>query len=240
MSVQLWISELIAGFWERAGQPESFPRSLRAALGLAFPVSIKEQSPLRLSSVLDWLRINEVPFFLDEPDRPLRACLVGFNGGGVVFIEADDAEDEKRFSLAHEIGHFLRDYWQPRQHAARRLGPQVLEVFDGLRPARDEERLGAMLGRVPIGVHTHLLGRDTQGRAGARVTEAEQAADRLAFELLAPAREVFGRLGRKRKRERAVELLQAEFGLPAAQARRYAEMLVPASRTEGWILRLRG
>ena len=76
---------------------------------------------LRLFGVLEWLRRQGIEFPLTEADRPLRACLVCRRGAGFVFLDGGDDEAEQRFSLAHELAHFLRDYWRPRLLAADRL-----------------------------------------------------------------------------------------------------------------------
>src|SRR5687768_8715179 len=81
---------------------------------------------LGVGVVCDWLCRAGVACAVGARDRPLRACLVAAGGAGFAFVDADGPEDERRFSLAHELAHFLRDYWQPRRAAQRRLGPAVL------------------------------------------------------------------------------------------------------------------
>src|SRR5207245_2962940 len=148
--------------------------------------------------------------------------------------------EEQCFSLAHELAHFLRDYLQPRRRAAARLGPQVLEVFDGLRPPRPEERLHALLRAVPIGFHTHLMARDAGGVARGAEAAAERDADRLACELLAPAAAVRAALPAGAGRREAAAVLGAAFGLPAVQAGRYVDLLFPpAPRSDALLRRLR-
>jgi Zn-dependent peptidase ImmA (M78 family) len=35
-------------------------------------------------------------------------------GHGFISLDGSDADDERRFSLAHELAHFLLDYQDPR------------------------------------------------------------------------------------------------------------------------------
>jgi hypothetical protein len=174
--------------------------------------------------VIAWFAERALAIPLDEPDRRLRACLVAIRGQGFVFLDADDNPAERRFSLAHEIAHFLRDYWVPREKAMRRLGPTAAMVLDGERQATPQERIQAVLRNVPIGPFAHLLRRDESGRPlTPSESEAEAAADRLAFELLAPA----VAFADDSDRETIVGRLVEEFGLPFTPASRYAALLVP-------------
>jgi hypothetical protein len=225
MSVPLWVSELASGFWADAGAAEPFPRQLCLSARRALPVDVVCLPGLCVSGVLAWLRQRQIVLALAGPDRALRGCLVASKGYGVVFLDQLDGDEEQGFSLAHELAHFLRDYLRPRRRAAAQLGPQALEVFDGLRPPRPEERLHALLRAVPIGFHTHLMARDAAGAPEGSEAACERAADRLAYELLAPADAVRAAVGTEGTRATAV--LREVFGLPAAQAVHYAALLFP-------------
>jgi hypothetical protein len=152
---------------------------------------------LQVSGVESWLRAQGVRCALDASDRLLHACLVARAGSGIVFLDRNDAGAQQRFSLAHELAHFLRDYWEPRRHAVEQFGPGVLEVFEGKRPPQPEERVHALLAQVPIGFRIHLLERNSDGRiASDEVDEVEANADLLALQLLAPEGTVLDQLER--------------------------------------------
>jgi hypothetical protein len=244
MRVLLWVAELADAFWKEAGVLEPFPRGLRRPIARALPLTVVYLPRLRLVKVRQWLVRNRVACPCHEADRPLRACLVARSGIGLVFIDGTDPEEEQRFSLAHELAHFLRDYWQPRRLACRRLGEQVAEVFDGLRPPTPGERLNALLARVRVGFHVHLMRRSGNGRfATHAIAAAERDADRLAYELLAPAESVVAR-GHDAPGgptlNTLVQLLQATFGMPAAQAQDYGALLLPCAPRGDPLLRQLG
>jgi len=243
MNVPWWIAELAAAFWAEAGGPAPFPRDLRGPIAGAFPLAVLARPSLSTEAVREWLHRRRIAFPLRGADRPLRACLVARDGGGFLFLDAADDPAEQRFSLAHELAHFLRHYWQPRLRASARLGGRILEVFDGRRPPSRVERLDALLAGVALGFHAHLMGRDAGRRPAGAVAVAEQEADRLAHELLAPAAAVAVRLagnGRGDRRGRAAAELRDFFGLPAAEADAYASILFPAAAPDPLLLRLRG
>jgi hypothetical protein len=238
VNVPLWAAELAAQFWAEVGEIEPFPRRLQRSILRALDLSIVLLPQLRLFEALKWLRRRQISFSLSEADRPLRACLVCRRGAGFIFLDGADDEAEQRFSLAHELAHFLRHYWEPRRRATARLGGQILEVFDGERRPAPAERLRSLLVGVPLGFHAHLMGRGA--RAAEALAAAEEEADRLAYELLAPAEVVLARLqgAADEQRNRAAALLHDAFGLPTAPANHYAEILYPIYRSDPLLLHL--
>ncbi len=239
----LWLSETVSRFWSLAGEEESFPRSLERSVALALPLAIVKLPRLRLRGVEEWLRRRGISCQLAVGDRLLRGCLAAYRGTGLVFIDGADSADEVRFTLAHEVAHFLVDYQMVRERAAQRLGPAIFEVLDGLRPPTREERVHAILSSAALGLHLHLMERSAHGCTEDGIDEAERRADRLALELLAPAEEVRRRLIERRRPasiEAAVEVLSLEMGLPAAVAREYAPVVVPEGRTPPSFIRQLG
>jgi len=225
----------------RAGGPEPFPRSLRLPVAVALPATVVLLPRLSVAGISTWLADQDVACSLSSVDRPLRACLVARYGHGVIFLDGTDSEDEQRFSLAHEVAHFLHDYWHPRQHAAERLGSGVLDAMDGFRPPRHDERIHAILARVSIDFHTHLMERTPDGhRPDAVVDEAERDADRLAFELLAPLDTLADKAAQLTAAERRIALrrhLATAYGLPPTQASAYADLIAPTPRTTPSLVR---
>lgn len=232
MSAPLWVVETADGFWARAGVAGAYPRDLRQPIANGYPVAVVLLPRLEAGSLESWLVGQEVVCDVGEPRRRLRACLVAAIGRGIIFVDGADASDEQRFSVAHEMAHFLRDYWHPRHRAIAQLGSKITDVVDGSRPANLEERTAALLADVDLGFHLHLMERDGVGTPRtARVAGAEEDADRLAFELLAPSdvvvRECAWMLDDQRFSATRKTLVD-KFGLPPEQADRYATLLSPS------------
>jgi hypothetical protein len=118
MNVPWWVAELAAAFWVEAGEPEPFPRDLRGPILRAFPLAVLARPSLSTGMVREWLFQRRITFPLEGADQSLRACLIARDGGGFIFLDAGDEVAEQRFSVAHELAHFLRHYWQLRQQAS--------------------------------------------------------------------------------------------------------------------------
>jgi hypothetical protein len=240
MKVAVWAAELARTFWSHVGAEEPFPRTLRRGIS-AMPLTLETMSPLTVARVRRWLESNGVAEGIGVADRPLRGCLTAYGGHGIIFLDAGDPEDERRFTLAHEVAHFLRDYWRPRKLALEVLGTAALEVLDGKRSPTPGERLGALMGDVPLSFHVHLMDRDDRRRpVDSKRAEAEACADCLAWELLAPAEHVHANRPANETRSSLEKRLAGVYGLPAAQAHQYAgQLLGPPLRVELWLEALR-
>lgn len=164
-------------------------------------------------------------------DRPLRGALYATPDAGFIFLDGSDPGDERRFSFAHEVAHFLLEYVEPRRRAALRLGPHALDALDGHRPASAEDRIDAALAGVDLEPQLHLLDRSPGLLPATRAAaQAEARADQLAVELLAPV----GLVQRLRPARAGIaELagwLREQFGLPGVVATAYARQLAPPER----------
>jgi hypothetical protein len=231
VNTPLWVTELANEFWALAGGAGPFPRDLRRAALRAAVLSVKVLADLRVQRVSAWLSDQGVFCLSGECDRALRACLFARGGCGFIFLDADDDEAEQRFSLAHELAHYLRHYYEPRRRAAAKFGRDILDVFDGKRSLSPAERLHSLLRNVRVGEHVHLMGRDDRRRiVSSAIASAEADADLLGCELLAPAAIVLRQTRRHSVRASRLEAerqLATIFGLPSTIAAWYANRLYP-------------
>jgi hypothetical protein len=228
-------------FWQKSGEIERFPRDIESAALLALPIAIVKLPGLRVRIVEDWLSLRGAAHRFGCNDRGIRGCLVAFAGKAVIFVDGTDPEDERRFTLAHEIAHFLVDYWLPRQKALAVFGEAIFEVLDGRRSPSAGERLNSVFAKIAIGVHTNLMERLGDGVAGSPdLGKIENKADRIAFALLAPPRTVLASSGisactfEDRKRSIAKALV-GRFGLPPLPAVTYSHsLLIAIGRGPTW------
>lgn len=174
-------------FWTLVGTRPSYPCEIKAAIILTLPLELYPVAGLRVNDVLAWAERIRLNCHIRGRDRRLHGCLIADRGKGTIFFDTQDHEHEQRFTLAHELAHFLLDYQAPRQRVLTALGESILPVLDGDRPPTVAERLHAVLSTVPLGVLSHLMERPDEGLPGNTVIDIEDRANRLALELLAPA-----------------------------------------------------
>lgn len=225
----LWVHEVADAFWSDAGgAPAAFPRQLDDAIGEALPVAHYELPHLSVAGIDGWLADHGVPDRLAMPNRPLRACMVVTQGVGVLFLDANDDPEERRFSLAHEVAHFLVEYAAPRDEAQARLGGGIVDVLEGRRLPSLDERVGALLSGVSLSLRLHLMERTPDGHLPGRdVSAAERRADDLALELLAPSDDVRATVPPWATRPEVEAALHGRYGLPRDVAASYARRLSP-------------
>ncbi len=208
-------------FWAGTGLSKVFPRMIEQAIALKLPLALVKLPLLNGHVVEKWLerRRVTVPFLSDN--RDFLGCLVAYRGHGIIFICGTDDLEEQRLTVAHEVAHFLVDYVWPRQQVIQVLGEHISDVLDGLRTATPAERAAAILSHVHLGAHLHVLPRpDADEESDPVVAHAEDRADQLALELVAPRACIVSLLHNVPADEAAHSIaagaaLSAYFGLPA-------------------------
>lgn len=221
------------GFWHAARHLEGrFPRDIESAIAWSLPLFVVRLPHVSVREVQNYLRQRQLPVQIGAEDRPLHGCVVAIRGKGLIIVDGSDGANEVRFTLAHEVAHFLLDYQTPRQRAVAQLGTKIEEVLDGQRLGTQVERIDGLLAHAPIELYAHFMHRVDGDTTADAIIEAESHADRLAFELIAPQAEVWRALPRLFARQTYLErtatlrrLLARRFGLPSDAAQQYSAML---------------
>jgi hypothetical protein len=208
-------------FWKGTGIETFYPRNIEKAAALKLPLALVKLPRVTVSMIQRWLEKRHLHIRVPNDQRDLMGCLVAYRGFGIAFIAGTDSAEEQRLTVAHEIGHFLQDYFLPRLKLLAELGDEVAEVLDGKRTPTPYERVNAVLAHLRLGAHVHLLPRDGgDEEAEPAVAAAEEGADALGLELVAPRGQIFSylRIASKSSSTITIEekciLLGEKFGLP--------------------------
>ena len=238
--------EVIDRFWQQCGEPEPFPRTLGKSVSLALPVAITKLPRLKLHIIEGWLAHCGVSYSFNCRSRAVRGCLIAYGGHGTIFVDGADPDDEQRFTIAHELGHFLSDYLIVREAAISKFGNAIRDVLDGLRRPSITERVHAALASTSLVIYTNLMERDeTIKSAHPGVWKLEDRADRIALALLAPPEEVLAIADTSgdnfhARHHAMMRVLCERFGLPAQIADTYAwSLLEDVGRGPSWVETLR-
>ena len=222
-------------FWREAdpSPSQSWPCDLEKVIALTLRLAVISLPSLTLQCIENWLEKRGTPYEFPCENRHVRGCIVAYRGSGLIFVDGSDPIEERRFTLAHEVAHFLLDYYEPRQRARTRLGDGILEVFDGLHPPTVDERIEGVLSSISIVPYVHLMEqRGAVKLKRATIWQAENRADELALEILAPVKIVYSDLAKICTGcsyfvcfESAKQTLIEKYGLPKLIAHGYAQRI---------------
>jgi hypothetical protein len=229
------IEQICNSFWMTLEDAmHSYPRNLETILWTQ-KLSLIALSQLNIAQVQDWLNSKHVivPKSVKGQARRIFGCLVAYGGRGFIFVDKDASVVEKRFTIAHELGHFLRDYLKPRNDVINKLGKDIVDVLDGQRQATEDERIYAVLSSVRLNVYTDLLLRGENNQfVNSHVNISEVKADCIALELLAPFKSVLqisnvppNTFTSEEIVARTFPILKDYFELPLQMANSYSQRL---------------
>jgi hypothetical protein len=231
-----YIQNIASEFWAQACQQKSPPYDISRAVSLLFPIDIVCLCELSLEKIEKWLEKRGIKMPIDVNDRYLHGFVLAAKGNGFIFINGTDPEDERRYTIAHEISHFILDYKLPRDKVIEKLGESIAEVIDGLREPTIEERVSGLVKNVIVRPFTHLLEKEGDGSFETiSIYNSESKADALALELLAPSTEIIRLVSNEKEKsifsvfsEKCVDILINSYGLPSPIALQYALQLAYA------------
>ena len=219
-------------FWTRAGRPVRYPVDISYAAICALEVSIHMIADLTPAAATDFFRRDGSRGATAFGQRAMHGCIAFGPRGATIMVEQKDAEDERRFTIAHEVAHYILEVRRHHRLAEQRVGGDFVGILYGLREATPTERIDAWLNNVRSTPTAHFMDRTPDGGYGCgRSPEAECSADRLALEILAPRAEMVRAVLDCRKLpfrnpvDATQRFAEQRFGLPSEVAGPYASRI---------------
>lgn len=95
-----------------------YPLALDALMVMVsetYPIAVHEIRGLDIDKISQAIKAFGGNLATSTLDRCMAFAgfLYAHRGGGVIFLERNDSEERRKFSLAHELGHFPDDYYRP-------------------------------------------------------------------------------------------------------------------------------
>jgi hypothetical protein len=149
--IAAWLAEAADDIWRRIDREVSFPRDLISVAARGLPLIFVPVENLSIRAIEEWLAQRGAAYRLLCGDRSLRGCVVASRGAGAIFLDSIDCPDDRRYTAAHEVAHFVLDYLYPREQALAAFGEVIRHVLDGDRAPSSAERIDARLADVPLG-----------------------------------------------------------------------------------------
>lgn len=231
--VSPYIETIANEFRKQTEQHWQPPYDIGGVISLSLPIDMVILSELSLSKIKDWLSAKGINILLEVNDRSLHGFVLISRGSGFMFINGTDNEEERRYTMAHEASHFLLDYKIPRDNAIQKLGSSIQDPLDGIRQPTLNERVDGLINGVSVQSFMHLLEKNGDGSfENIKIFDAENNADALAIELLAPHSEIIKETMAGQKKiqfdyfdERCRQILITKYKLPDPIAKEYAKRL---------------
>lgn len=220
--IEAWLQQAVKAC-AVPSQP-SFETLERACLSLQ--LSLEKAPGLTSDYVREWLNSRGIKRRgIPKENRRLHGCMVAMADCGILFYDSSDTERQQRFTLAHEVAHFVLDHRLLRQRLLGIFGESILPVLDRKRDPSPQESLSLVFHRLSWGGPVQLMNRSASGAPSTGAAMAvEQGADLLAFELLAPQALAWP-LVKHQSEPQAVSTLVEHFHLPRREARSYFHLL---------------
>lgn len=228
-----YIAKIARDFWNKFEKSHQSTLGIIDAINIAFPVDFVILPNLTLGSVQTWLQNRNVYMTFDANDRILHGLIVVHQSNGLIFLDENDSRSDREYTAAHEISHYLLDYKIPRERIMEKMGSSIMEVLDGKRDATSTERIDALLNSINVRAFSHLLEKDGDGSfVSSEVFDAENDADALALELLAPSSKIIAKVKSTTStasfhsfQDCSLQILREEYFLPEQIAKEYSKRL---------------
>lgn len=200
-------------------------------------IRIPQLNPTKITS---WLTSRKIDIPVENNDRSLDGALLIQNGTVIMFIDTAENDIRQRYTLAHQVSHFLLAYQMPKERAIIKLGKEIAAALKDDTEAPVTQLVQSALQGMTGAAYTLLIEKSEDAFPSDRLNLLpESPADTLALELLAPRYQIIqetasasARLRYSPFKRTCQELLIDKYRIPLEIAHKYAKELA-SSVTSG-------
>lgn len=227
------IERIAREFWSTVDQVYRENFDILGAVETSLTIDLIQLQKLSLRKIQDWLDARKINIAIDAIDRDLHGALLIKAGSVCMFVEEAGDEIQQRFTIAHEVSHFLLDYQIPLERALLQFGAEIEEVLNGNQKATRSQLVTSMINGVNLEPYSFLIEKTGNGSFLSWSNfNAENEADYLALELLAPRTKVINEaiasatlLTYSQFKRKSQEILKDKYRIPSEVAHQYASEL---------------
>jgi len=227
------IERIAREFWSTVDQNYHENYDIISAVDTSPTIDLIKIKNLSISKIEEWLIAIGLKDNFDIPDRRLHGVLIIKGDSVAMFIEDDENPIQQRFTVAHEVSHYLLDYQIPKEKAILALGKEIEDVLNGNLPANNTQLALSVIKGINIDPYSFLIEKTGNGSfEDWKNFNSENEADYLALELLAPRIRIINETFSSTKRlsysqftRKSQEILIEKYRIPSDIARQYASQL---------------
>jgi IrrE N-terminal-like domain len=227
------IERIAREFWSTADQVHRLNFDILSAVNASLIIDLIPVQQLSLGNIETWLAARTITIDLHVNDRSLHGALLIKDGSVFMFVDATGDEVQQRFTIAHEVSHFLLDYQLPKERAILALGKEIEDVLNGTSAPTTAQLVLSVIKGINIDPYTFLIEKTGNGSFISWSNfNSENEADYLALELLAPRIMVINDTVSSAKRltysqftRKSHEILMKKYRIPSEVAHQYATEL---------------
>jgi hypothetical protein len=152
-------------------------------LVIAYPIRLAEISDMTYQRVAEFLAAETGRFIIlsKNEDQPLAGFLYAESSFGCIFVKKNDPITRRRFSAAHELGHYVLHFLPVLEQVSQNRSTETLVLSEGLSYKDNDE----MADMMPSGQLTYTRGLESH--VAENLQQLEREANQFAAELLMPA-----------------------------------------------------
>ncbi len=227
------IERIAREFWSTINPEYRDNFDILGAVEASLTINLIKIQDLGLRKIEDWSKARNISVKIDANDRNVHGILFITDGTVLMFVEEEGDEIQQRFTIAHEVSHFLLDYKIPRERALLEFGTEIEEVLNGNLEATHSQLVTSMIKGINLEPYSFLIEKTGNGSFLSWSNfNAENEADYLALELLAPRAKIINetvssarRLTYSQFTKKSQEILIDKYRIPSEVARQYASEL---------------
>lgn len=233
MTAKPQIERIARKFWATTQAEFRYDYDIVKAVESSLNVHLIRMQQLNPTKIISWLASHNMDIPFESKATHLNGALLIKNDNVIMFIDAAENAVQQRYTLAHQVSHFLLNYQMPKERAIMTLGKEIAQVLSGNTEASVTQLVQSTVSNITGNVYTLLIEKwDESTSFDWELLRTKDPAVSLTLELLAPRYQIINetasvgaRLRYSPFKRKCQELLIDKYRIPSEIAHKYASEL---------------